>query len=134
MPGIALWSIPGIDPCCMEPWFIGMLPIEPMSIPDIEPWSMPPMPMSAMVRMGRGSIGDRGHHAGPWRERTAGIAAPILGLHKERVGAIGFGLHDDVVGLGDADAKLIHRHRLDIVAVRLHDGHRQAINAHVENA
>ncbi len=66
MPGIALWSIPGIDPCCMEPWFIGMLPIEPMSIPDIEPWSMPPMPMSAMVRMGRGSIG--------------GIAATMPGL------------------------------------------------------
>jgi hypothetical protein len=50
----------------IEPWFIGMLPIEPISIPDIEPWSMPPMPMSAMVRMGRGSIG--------------GIAAAMPGL------------------------------------------------------
>ena len=44
MPGIALWSIPGIDPCCigMEPWFIGMLPIDPMSMPGVDPCCMEP--------------------------------------------------------------------------------------------
>ena len=44
MPGIAPWSIPGMDP-----WS--------MFIPDIEPCCMPPMPISAMVRIGRGSSG-----------------------------------------------------------------------------
>ncbi len=77
---------------------------------------------------------DRRGHARPRGEGAAGIAAAVLGLGEDRVGAVSFGPHDHVVGLGDADAELVDRHRLDIVAVGLDHGHRQVGDAHVEDA
>ncbi|MEA3221518.1 MAG: hypothetical protein OZX49_02640 [Immundisolibacter sp.] len=73
-------------------------------------------------------------HAKARRQRAAGVAAAVHGLGKHRVGAV-LGRRDDhVVGLGYGDLQLVGLHRLHVLAVGLHHGHRQAGNADVEIA
>jgi len=67
------------------PWLIPGIEAGSICVPPIDPCSMP---MSFIVRVGRGSIGGNGgYHARAWGERAAGEAGAVLGLSKDRVGA-----------------------------------------------
>ena len=69
----------------------------------------------------------------PRGEGAAGVPDAVFRLGKDRVGAIHNRPYDHVIGLGNADAEFVDGHRLDVVAVGLDDGHRQAVDAHVED-
>ena len=70
-------------------------------------------------------------HSWPGCEGATSVAVAGLALREDGVSPVLCRLHDYVVGLGDADAELVHRHRLHRVAVRGDHGHGQAGNAHV---
>ncbi len=76
--------------------------------------------------------GDLGGEGRIRRQGAPGIAAAVDGLGKQAPGAVVRGRDDHVVGLGGAEAELVHGHRLDGLAIRGHHGHRQARDAHVE--
>ena len=67
-----------------------------------------------------------GLHAFPGCQGAAGIAGPPHGLGEDGVGPLFPGPHDHIVGLGHADAELIHVDRLHIIAVGLDHRHFQA--------
>ncbi len=64
------------------------------------------------------------------RQRAAGVAGAVHALREDRVGVVG-GTHQHVVGLAGAEAELVHRHRLDLLAVGGHHGELEARDAHV---
>ena len=61
-----------------------------------------------------------------------GEARAINGLGEQAVGLVLKRLHDDIEGLGHADAELVHIDRLNILAITGHDRHFQAGNAQIE--
>src|SRR5580765_2264075 len=77
------------------------------------------------------TLRNRRRHARSRRERAARIAAAVHGLGKNGIRAILDRFDDDIVGLRHSHAKLIHRDRLDVLSVRLHDCHHEPRNAHI---
>ena len=54
------------------------------------------------------------------------------GFGEQGVSLVFLRLNDHVIGFGNADAQLIDRNRLHVVAIGLHHGHFQTGQAHVE--
>ena len=153
MPAMLPWSIPGIGAADAAIPAIGWLPAEPpmsmlpMSIgatwpgrsvsgrgvPRSAPGVVAGIPMSAMVNCGRGRCGGSGNGGRPSRVASVMRAKPCrpMDFAQDLVLLVGRGLNDDVQRLRGRDAELVHRDRLHVVAVRLHDGHPQARDAHI---
>ena len=91
----------------------------------------------AHVDVGEVGHGIHGRHfrleRGIGRQGTAGIPGTVDGLCEDGIGLV-VGLDDDVIGLGHADAELVHADRFHVLAVGGHHGHFQAGDAHVEEA
>ena len=149
----AMPAIP--DPTATAPWSVG--PFQPVSfhrlrdafcctvgsrprlatgfssdIPDIP--SIPPMsmPMSVMVRSVRGAERrDWGDHALAWCQGRASHAGTVDRFRHEAVGAVA-GRHDHVERLGDPYLELVHFDGPDVLAIGLHDRHRQVRDSDVE--
>ncbi len=68
------------------------------------------------------------------RDRRERVPRAVDRLGEQRVRDVRLRLDDHVVALGDADAQLIHRHRVHVVAVGRDDGHLEARDADVEEA
>ena len=75
---------------------------------------------------------NRGRRPLALRKCATHVAAPVHRLGEERVPLIGPRLDDDIVRLRYRDADLIHRNRLNVLSVRLDDGHLQPGDFHVE--
>ncbi len=75
--------------------------------------------------------GHRRRHAGARRQRAARVAGAVHRLGEDRVSLVP-GRDDHVVGLGHADADLVHRHRLDVLAIGLDHSHLETRYANVE--
>ena len=71
-------------------------------------------------------------HALTRRQGGAGKTRATHGFGEQGVGAVFLRLNNDVIGLGNTNAQLIHRHRLHVIAVGLHHRHLQTGQAHVE--
>jgi hypothetical protein len=63
-------------------------------------------------------------------QRPARITAAVHRLSENGVGLV-LRLDEHIVGFARAEAKFVDAHRLDVDAVRLHDGHLEAGDAHV---
>jgi hypothetical protein len=101
---------------------------------DIEPGCIP-IPIVSHCAQRTGIHRRNGRlHSRTRRKCLAGISGTILRLNKDRVGAVGGGLHNYVIGLGDADAELVDHDRNDLIAVGLNDAHLQAVDTHIEDA
>ena len=86
------------------------------------------------VRQNRRGIEFRhfGLEGGIGRQRAAGVAAAVDGLGENGVGLLAARLDDHVIGFRHAHADLVHRHRLDVLAIGGHHRHLQPRDAHVE--
>jgi len=68
------------------------------------------------------------------RQRAADVAGTGTVLGKEGEGVLAGRFDDHVEGLGGGDADLVHRQRMDVLAVDLDHRHLQARDAHIEVA
>ena len=75
---------------------------------------------------------DLGGHRRVGGKGAAGVAGAVQSLGEDGVGAVVARFDDDIVGLGHADAKLLHRYRLDVLAVGGNHCHVQPRDAHIE--
>ena len=67
-----------------------------------------------------------------FREGSAGEATAVQRLREDRVGLTHLRFHNYVVRLGRRDLELLDGHRLDVLTIRLHDGHGEARDLQIE--
>ena len=94
----------------------------------------------AVIHVGHGQDGARPQrwylrlHAGPGRQRGAGIARPVQRFGHDGEGAILLRADDHVIGLTDAETELVRLHRHHELSVGGDHRHRQVRDADIEEA
>ncbi len=71
-------------------------------------------------------------HSFPRGKGAGGIAGTSQGRGEDRICLLLLRLNDDVVCLSDGNAKLVDSLGLDVVSIRLYNGHLQTWNPHIE--